>query len=473
MRRVAATLPLVLSLSACAAVGPNFARPDRAGADAYAMAGDLGPSGLRLTDQARDATSWWSVLGSEKLDAVMRQAIATSPTLAEADATLRAAEAQAAAADAALGPQASLSSGARRERFNTSTFGFSGFPSPTHNLYSVGGAVNYDLDLFGGGKRQAESARARAQAQASRAQAAYLSLTGNIAVQVMRIAALNADLAALDTVIAEDHRTIDMVTRAEAAGGAAASDLTVGRSDLARDEAQRPAIERDLAAARHQLALLVGKAPADWAPPSFSQSEFTRPADLPVALPSTLLRQRPDIMAAEAELHAATADVGVATAALYPNIRLSASLTQTTLHPEDLFRYDASGWNLAGGLTAPLFNGGRLKAGKRAAEAQSRAALARYNGAVLRAFVQVADALAGLAEDDKAIAALARVRDAQAGKLKDARAAYGLGAGTLLAVSDAQRGLARAERDLARAQGRRDEDLVSLLVATAGAPLPR
>ena len=460
-------LPLAFSLGACAVVGPNFQRPPVPGASTYAMAGDSAPSTVRLAPEARTPGAWWQVLGSAELDRTIRLALAGSPSVAEAEATLQKAQAQAAAAEGALGPQADATAGAQRERINTQSFGFTGFPSPTINLFSIGAGVNYDLDLFGGGKRRAEAARARVQAEAARADAAYLTLSGNVALQALRIAALRAQLEALDAVIADDQRTLDMVDRAQALGGAAPSDLSLGRADLARDQAQRPAIARDLAAARRQLALLVGKAPADWTAPDFDLADFTRPADIPVSLPSTLVRQRPDILAAEAELHAATADVGVAAAALYPDIKLSASVTQGSIHPENLLKYDSTGWNLAGNLAAPIFNGGRLKANRRAAEAAARAALARYNGVVLRAFVEVGDALSALAEDDRTIEALQRVQTSQENRLKDARAAYSLGGGTLLSVVQAERDLAKSRRDLIQALGRKDADLVTLLTATA------
>lgn len=465
--RAVLALPLTLALGACAAVGPNFQRPATPGSPAYAMAGDAGASAVRLSPTARTAGAWWLALGSPELDQTIRLALSGSPTVAEADATLQKLQAETAAAQGALGPQVDGNAGAQRERINTQSFGFTGFPSPTINLYSIGGTVSYDLDLFGGGKRRLEASQARVQAQASRLDAAYLTLTGNVAMQAVKIAALRAELDALDAIVADDQRTVDMVGKAQKLGGAAPSDLTVGRGDLARDAAQRPAVERDLALARHQLALLVGRAPSDWAAPDFTQAGFTRPAEVPVDLPSSLVRARPDILAAEAELHAATADVGVATASLYPNIRLTASLAQGAIQPENIFRYNSTGWNLAGGLTAPIFNGGRLKAGQHAAQAEARAALARYNGTVLRAFVQVSDALAALAEDDKAIAALTGVQSVQESRLKDARAAYSLGGGTLLSVISAERDLAKSRRDLVNAQGRRDQDLVSLLVATA------
>lgn len=460
-------LPLALSLGACAVVGPNFQRPPVPGAASYAMAGDPAPAAVRLSPESRAAGAWWQVLGSPALDRTIRQALASSPTLAEADAALQRAQAQAGAAQGALGPEVNANAGAQRERINTQSFGFTGFPSPTINLYSVGAGVAYDLDLFGGGKRRLEAAQARAQAEAARADAAYLSLSGNVALQALRIATLRAQLQALDAVLADDQRTLDMIRRAQELGAAASAELTVGRADIARDLAQRPAVARDLAAARHQLALLVGQAPSDWTAPDFDQADFTRPAETPVSLPSALVRQRPDILAAEAELHAATAEVGVAAAALYPDIRLSANLAQGSIEPQNIFRYSSTGWSLAGNLAAPVFNGGRLKANKRAAEAGARAALARYNGVVLRAFVEVADALSALAEDDRTIAALTRVQEAQEARLKEARAAYELGGGTLLAVVQAQRDLGKVRRELVQALGRKDADLVMLLTATA------
>jgi len=460
-------LPLVLCLSACAAVGPNFQRPTPPATQAYAAAKDPAPAGVSLTPDARAAGPWWQALGSPELDGVIRQALADSPTIAEATATLQRANEQAAAARGALAPEVSANGGAQRERINTQAFGFTGFPSPTINLFQIGAGVTYDLDLFGGKRRAREQAQARAEAEARRADAAYLTLSGNLALQAMRIAAARAQLAALDQVIAGDQSTLAMTRRAQAAGGAAPSALAGGEAELARDQALRPPLEQDLAQARHQLALLVGHAPADYTAPDFDLASFKTPTDIPVELPSALVRQRPDILAAEAELHAATAAIGVATADLYPDIRLGVSLTQGAIQPENLFRYSSSGWSLGGTVTAPIFNGGRLQANRRAAEADARIALARYEQTVLRAFVQVSDVLTALAEDQRSIEALTRAQAAQASNLKDARAAYELGGGPLLAVVDAQRQYNRASRDLIAAQGRRMNDIVNLYAATA------
>lgn len=464
-----------LTLCACAAVGPNFKAPAGPGgpaADGYAMAGDPVAAGVRLAPDVRAAGPWWRAFGSPELDQTIAQALAGSPTLAEANATLERARQQASAVRGAQLPQVDANGSAQREHINLQAFGFTGFPgvslsNPTLNLYSVGGNVSYDLDLFGGKRRATEAARARAESAARQADAAYLTLSGNVAIQAMRVAALRAQLAALQQLVGDDQRVIDMIRAAQRAGSEAPSATAGGEAQLAEDQALVPPIERDLAAARHQLAVLVGKSPAEWTAPDFDLSRLSPPADVPVSLPSELVRRRPDILAAEAELHAATADVGVAVANQYPSLRLTANLTQSALQPQNLFDYNASGWQILGGLTAPIFHGGTLRANRRAAEAEARAALARYQLSVIRAFAQVSDTLADLASDQQQITSLARAEAASAASARDAQTAYRLGGGTLLQVIDAQRTLSRSRRALVQAQGQRLTDLVQLYTATA------
>ena len=457
-----------LTLAACTTAGPDFkapAAPQGPAAAGYAMAGDTNAPGVRLDPEARGAGPWWQAFGDPELDRVIRQALADSPTLAEARATLDRYQADARAARGAQLPEVTANAGAQRERVNTQAFGFTGFPSPTLNLYSVGAGVSYDLDLFGGGRRATEAAQARADRAARQADAAYLALSGNVALQATQVAGLRARMAAVQSVIADDRTTLAMVQRAEAAGGQAPSAITGARAQLAEDEALLPPLQRELDTARHQLALLAGKSPAEWVAPDFELARLTAPADIPVSLPSTLVRRRPDILAAEAELHAATAEIGVAVAAQYPDIRLSANLTQSALKPENLFDYSASGWNLLSGVTAPLFDGGRRKAERQAAEGEARASLARYQQTVLRAFVQVSDILAALGSDQQQIVALGAAEAAAEATVRDAQTAYRLGGGPLIQVVDAQRQLGRAR--LALAQAQRLADLVELFTATA------
>lgn len=465
------SISLAALVSACATVGPDFKRPDAPGASGYAMAGDAAPAEARLDAARASAGPWWTAFGSPALDAVVRQALSDSPTLAEADATLRQARSALAQARREAGPQADLNGGFNRERANLQAFGFTGFgdvqlSNPTFSLYSIGGGISYDLDLFGGERRKLEGAAARLEAQARRTDAAYLSLTANVALQAVTIATLEAQIDAVEEMIADDEANLDLVRKANALGGATRTSMVAAQTQLEADRALLPPLKGQLAAARHALAVLVGKTPADWAAPEFRLEKMALSSQIPITLPSELVRKRPDILAAESDLHAATADIGVATADLYPKIGLSASIAQGSLKPEDLFSYDASGWNLGAGLTAPLFDGGALKARRQQAREAAAAASARYQQTVLTAFGQVADALSALAADDEAIAAQQRVAEQAEEHLRLAKLAYQNGGGGFLEVLDAQRSSHNAQSALARARGQRLADAVRLFAAT-------
>ena len=466
-----AALLAASSLTACASVGPDFQAPEAPRTASTLGAGDTAPAAARLDAAGANAGPWWTALNAPELDAVIRQALKDSPTLAEADATLAQARSALAQARGVAGPQVTGDAGIARQRANLQSFGFTGFgdiqlSNPTFSLYSVGGAVSYDLDLWGGNKRRIESAAARAEAEGRRAEAAYLSLTANVALQAATIATLRAQIALVERMTADDEANIELIRKANALGGSTSLAKVSAASQLEADRAELPALRGELAAARHALAVLVGKAPADWRAPDFDLAGMTLAAPVPVALPSQLIRKRPDILAAEAELHAATAEIGVATADLYPNLKLSASLTQGALKPGDLFSYDASGWDLAAGLTAPIFDGGALRARRQQAREAALAASARYQRTVLSAFGQVADALSALSSDEAAMAAFAGAEQQAAERLRLARLAFDKGGGTLLEVVDARRALNAARSALARAQGQRLVDAIRLFAAT-------
>ncbi len=466
--RAIIALALGAMLAACAAVGPNFKPPPPPGVADYAMAGDKPASAVSLTPDARTAGRWWTALGSADLNAVIDQALAGNQTIAEADADLEKALAEAGVARGVLDPRLDLNANIARERINFQTFGFPNIPNPTLSVYNIGGTVSYDLDLFGGGRRTLEAARASAQSQSWRADAAYLSLTGNVALQAVRIAALRAQIDAIGEIIADDEHDIDLIRAAQAVGGEPQSATTGGRAQLAADEALLPPARRELAAARHAMSSLVGKSPAEWAPPDFSFAGFAPPATVPIELPSALVHERPDILAAEAALHADTARIGVAIANLYPDIRLSGNFIQGAVTPGNVFSYNSTGWMVGPSLTAPLLNGGALRAEKRAAEAQARGSLARYRQTVLTAFVQVADVLTALAHDDDQLSAVADAQSAAQAALNEARNALNLGGGTRLDLLDAQRRLDRARLQAVQARGQRLLDIVTLFSATAG-----
>ncbi len=466
-------LGLAAALAGCAAVGPNFKSPEPPKVAGYAMPGDMAPAGAELSPERRAAGPWWHDFHSTRLDTVMDQALAGNQNVAMAIANLDKAREEVAAARGGLAPRVDANAGAERERINLESFGISSFPgftnvqNPTLNLFTVGATASYDFDLFGGLRRQVETAAAAAEGEAHRADAAFLTVTGNVAMAAVRIAAIHAQIDAVNEILVEDRRNLDIVEKAAADGGEARSAATGPRAQIAADEALLPPLAQELSQARHNLALLVGRAPASWTAPDFTVADFVLPAEIPVTVPSTLVRNRPDILAAEADLHADTARIGVATAALYPDIKLQAGWAQSAISPDKLFNYGASGWNIGPTLTLPIFNGGQLRSKKRVAEAQARASLAQYQQTVLTAFTQVADVLTALAHDDDRLKAVDAAQSAAENALSDARTAYSLGGGPLAAVVDAQRQLDRARLDTAEARSQKLLDIISLYAATA------
>jgi len=476
--KTARALPLLASvalLGACAAVGPNFKAPAAPKASGYAMAGDEAASRAALGE--RLAGDWWSLFGSPELDKTVREALAGAPSLKAAQAALVQAQEAVGARDRAL--TGGVDAGYARDRMNLTSFGFSSFPlpggqaltlsNPTFNLYSFGANGRYDLDLFGGKRREHERLLAEAEAEGYRAEAAYLTLTAQVVGQVVDIAALRAEIAAEEEIVRSDHETLDLQTRAFELGGGTWLDVETVKTEMAADEGALPPLRRQLAAARHALAALVGQVPSDWTPPDFDLDRLSPPAEIPVALPSELVRARPDIRAAEARLHAATARIGEAQADLYPKLSITGSTAQGALKPADLFGYGATGFSVGPQLSLPLLEGGQLLAKRRMAGAGARAALADYQQTVLSAFVQVADALEALAQDEQAVA-LAEEANRSAGEsLRLQRLRHQDGKAGLLPVLDSQRSWARARMTLIRAKAQRLKDAAALLYA-AGSP---
>jgi NodT family efflux transporter outer membrane factor (OMF) lipoprotein len=459
-------------LAGCAAVGPNFKTPAPPPAAGYAMAGDA-PSPQAAVGE-RLAADWWGLFRSAELDQTVRQAIAGNQTLEAARANL----AQARDAVQAQEPRLKLdaNASAAEDRVNLTSFGFSQFPgpngpvtlsNPTFQIYSFGLSGSYDFDLFGGRRRERESLLAKAEAQGFQTDAAYLTLTAQVVGQAIDIASLNAQIAAAEEIVRSDQQNLDLVTKSYKLGGGTRLDVATVQTELAGDQGAVTPLRQQLAVARHALALLVGQAPSQWTPPDFTLDSLAPPATLPVELPSELVRDRPDIRAAEARLHAATAEIGVAQADLYPKLTLTGSITQGALHPQDLFSYGATGFFLGPSVTVPIFHQGELKAKKRMAEDAARAALATYQQTVLQAFVQVGDSLQAIAHDDQVIADATSALNSGADSLNLEHLRFRDGKTGLLPVLDAQRSYARARMTLVRARAQKLRDAAALLYAVS------
>jgi NodT family efflux transporter outer membrane factor (OMF) lipoprotein len=455
-----------LALCACAA-GPDFERPITPAAATYSAPGDRTAANVQLAPSAATPAQWWTNFGSDELNALVGDALAHNQTLAQAEANLDQARAAAAVTAGGAAPQANLQASVVRERINTQAFGFTGFPSPTISLYSLGGGVAFDFDLAGGRRRAVERDEAKAAAQQARVDAAYLTISGNVVQQAILIAGLQEKLAAQTDVLASDQRMLDMVQRAIRAGGQPPAAANTIEAQLAEDQALLPGLRQQLAEARHRLALYLGRAPAALPETQLTLADLQTPASIPVSLPSELVRRRPDILAAEADLHAATAQIGVDTAALYPSLSLNASLTQGAIDPNEIFSNASTGWSVGPGLTAPIFHGGSLRAQVHAADAAQRASLARYQETVLEAFVQVADVMQALANDQDLIAIQQRAVETANVNVRNTRFAYENGAGALLSLVDAQRQAARARLAQVDARVAYYQSMAALYVATS------
>ena len=469
-------------LAGCMSVGPDYHRPAVTADGGYVAANDdttnIGPVRAAIGDKV--IADWWTLFHSPVLDRLVREAIAANPTLQAARARLAQARDAAGAEGSLL--SADLSSGFKEQRANLNAFsggtfskaptipGFSFPTNPIFPLYSVGGTVSYNLDLFGGVRRRRESLQASADAAARELDAAYLTLTGQVVAQALIIGDATIQIRDLEDVIASDEADLEFARKAVAAGGAARVQVAEIDSQLAQDRAAIPVQQQRRDAARHRMAALLGKSPAELDAPGFDESSATLPEVLPVVVPSALVRNRPDILEAEARLHAATAQIGVATADLYPKIILSGSLSQDALSPRTLFDASSTSWTLGAGLTAPLFHGGELHARKREAEDAARAALADYQQTVLAAFNQVADLLQAIAHDNQAYADQTRALDQAAARVEMLRRAEVAGGATAVQVLHAERDLRRIRIALATQGSGRYGDSALLLLATASVP---
>ena len=464
------TSPLVLALLACGCtVGPNFTPPAAPAVAGYIPPREATPQSMALGQSV--TAEWWTLFRAPGVDALVKQAINGSPTLAGATARVNQAQEELTRATGAIYPALNLQSSVTREKLNAASFGLEPgtFPLPPNaNVYQIEPMASYDLDLFGGTRRRIEQATALAQLQRYQLAAAYQTLTADVVSEAVALAAARARRRALQDIMKLDQQSVHLV-HVEAEGGQVPdTDLVSEQSQLAADQTLVPGPDQQIDVADHALAVLIGRAPGDWSPPGVDLSALTLPGEIPVSLPSALVHQRPDILAAEARLHAASAAVGVATAQLYPSITLSASAATVALQPTDLFSPASLAWSIAAGLTAPIYDGGMRQAERRASLAAFKAAAADYQQTVLRAFGQVADAMQALAHDGELAKAEQQALNEASDSLRLERIAYRGGGIGVLPLLDAQRQYQQAELATINAEAQRFQDAAQLLVAMGG-----
>ncbi len=464
-------------LFAGCAVGPDYRAPDAPAVRLYTEKPQpeqteatpvRGGEVQRFEMGAKISAEWWTLFGSSELDNLMRTALTSHPTLAAAQAALRQAEENLNAQYAVLYPSVDAGLSAKRQRITGAAFGNPAIPTNVFNLYNASVNVSYAIDVAGGARRELEALQAGVDFQRFQLEAAYLSLTGNIATTAFREASLREQIRATREIAESQERQVQLVEKQFALGAISRVDVLAQRAQLAQTRANLPPLEKALAQTRNQLAVLIGKFPGDAGLPQLDLSAFHLPQNLPLSLPSDLVRQRPDIRAAETVLHQTNARIGVAQALMFPQLTLSGSYGGAATSTHNLFDPGSRIWNVGASLLQPIFHAGQLQARKRGAEAAYDQAFAQYRETLLGAFQNVADVLFALEFDAVALKAQVDAEAAARESLDMTTKQLQFGSASYLALFNAQRQYEQAKIGLVQAQAARYADTAALFQALGG-----
>ena len=472
-------LPAVLAaaLAGCA-VGPDFQRPAppatpsfTAGALPAQTASAPGPGGQaqRFAPGQEVASQWWKAFGSPALDALVAATLQANPDLQAAASALRAARESVAVQRASLWPSVDASLNTARQK----TPGPLASPlvdseRALYTLHTAQLSIGYVPDVFGGARRQAEALSAQAQVQRFQREGVYMALVANVVNTAIEEASLRAQIATTHELIALATRLLDSTRSQRRAGQAGAADLAAQEAALAQAQATLPPLAQRLAKQRHRLAVLAGRLPSEQLAQQFTLASLQLPLELPLSLPARLVEQRPDVRAAQAQLQAASAQVGVAAAARLPQLTLTATLGSSALGMSQLFGSGNGAWSIGGDLLQPLFRGGALAHQHRAAEASYDQAAAQYRSTVLTAFQNTADTLQSIVSGAETLRAASAAEAAAHRSLLIAQRQRALGAAPLAEWLLAQQTHQGAALALVQAQAARYTNTVALYLALGG-----
>jgi NodT family efflux transporter outer membrane factor (OMF) lipoprotein len=465
----------LLALSACA-VGPDFAPPPAPPGSGYTpetqpvttAAVDIAGGAAQKFDLGRDIPGeWWKVFHSQELDSLIAEALQANPSLQAAQAALWQAKENLYAQEGKLLPTVDANASATRQQFSPATFGEPGAPS-IFNLYQATVNVAYAPDVFGGQRRQIEATEALAEYQRFELEATYLTLTSNVVTAAVQEASLRGQIEATRDIIKAETDQLDVVRHQFDIGAAARTDVLTQQSEVATAQATLPPLQKQLEQQRHVLLALIGRFPNEAGRDHLTLAALRLPTALPVSLPSQLVEQRPDVRAAAAQLHQASAQIGVAIANRLPQFNLTGDYGSAALTTATLFTPSAMIWSAAASGTQPLFHGFTLLHQQRAAEAGYDMAQAQYRNTVLAAFQNVADALRALQLDAATLKAQRAALRAASDTLDLARGQYRLGAITYVILLTAQRSYQQARLAVVQAQAARYADTAALFQALGG-----
>ncbi|MEI6001950.1 efflux transporter outer membrane subunit [Paraburkholderia bengalensis] len=469
-----ALAPCVFLLVSCA-VGPNFSRPPTPHVERYVKTDQqsfAAPGGVQTLSpavQVRD--DWWTAFGCDVIDAAVDESLTGNATLERGEATLRRSDDLLRAGAGIFYPQIDAQASASRQRYSPLRTGIESAPS-IFNLFTLSATISYTLDIWGGERRQVEALAAQAESQHYALAATYLTLAANVVNAMIARAAYSDEIAATREMIGLVREQIRITQAQVTAGTSAWSAVLSLQNELATLEASVPGLEQRRAEAEHLLALLAGMYPEQWSAPAMSLRDIALPGVLPQTLPSSLVRRRPDILQAEAVLHVASANIGVATAALFPQITLSASggLDSAVLH--SLGNVSGQVWSVGAGVTAPLFHGGALWFQRKAAIDAYAESQAAYREVVLAAFAQVADTLRALEHDAQTVDAQTRAVQSAAEALRLIKESYRAGTVGYLQILIADGQYHQARIAWLQASAQRLQDTVALYAALGGGLVP-
>ncbi len=463
---------LVAAMVSGCAVGPRYTAPAPPAATGYTPApvepAAPGVQPQRLVAVDHIAPDWWRAFGSPRLDALVAEALANSPTVAQAQAALRQSRELFRQQHAGLFPSVVLNPSYQRGRESAELQPPLNTGQPNYTVITAGAQVSFNPDVFGGLRRTAEGARAAAEAARHQLAAARLTLIGNVVATTIQLASLDAQAQEQRRIIAAQRETVAIGRFQEREGQISRADVAALEAQLASSEAALPPLERSRATARNSLAVLTGRTP-DRPPIALPRlDDFTLPVDLPVIVPARLVENRPDIRAAAANLRVAYAAVGVAVAARLPVLNLTASGGTASASFARLLRSDNIFWSAVAGLTAPLLDAGTLRHAERAARAGLDVSRAQYRATVLTGLQNVADTLEALGTDARELAAAIAARDAAERSLMAAERQRTEGQISALPVLSAQAAEANAANALVQARAARLSDSGALYVAIGG-----
>jgi NodT family efflux transporter outer membrane factor (OMF) lipoprotein len=470
---LASSVIIPCMLTGCA-LGPDFVAPAPPAVAGYLPT--LGPSktgdavpGQKLVEGGDISNCWWQAFGSPRLNELIERGIAHNPGLLAAEAAVRVAQANAAAQEGALFPVVGANFNPTRQEIPPKALISNAATDATiYSLHTGQLTIAYVADVFGGVRRQVESSEAQAELQAFQREGVYITLTSNIALAAIQEASFRAQLAATRRIVDLQAELLEILRKQYERGQIAQTDVAIQETAVAQARLLLPPLARQLAQQRNLIAVLTGRFPGDYTERPFELSSFHLPRQLPLSLPADLVRQRPDIRAAEAAVHAANAQVGVAIANRFPQITLTGNVGSTALAFSQLFSPGTAAWLMAGNAVQTIFDAGTLRAREHAAEESWNVTVAQYQGTVLAAFQNVADTLRALQSDARVVNAAIAAEDSAARALELVRRQLDRGQVSLPILINAEQAYLQTSLARVQAEAARLADTVALFQALGG-----